>query len=117
MRKFIAKLQNSDETTKKIWLVFFSGISMMLVVSFWLVYLDRIVAQVGNPDGTPAIAQNSQEKSDAPGFFAIFGAGVKTIFDALKEKLAVRNNIVIESPKINFVSEDVEPISPTKLDN
>lgn len=114
MRKFIAKLQKSDDTTKKIWLVVFSGISMMIVVSFWFVYLDNIVAQVGNPDA-PAIAKNSQEKSDAPGFFAIFGAGVKTIFDALKEKLSVRNNIVIESPKMNFISEEVEPIKATKL--
>lgn len=115
MRKFIAKLQNSNDTTKKIWLVVFSGISMMLVVSFWLVYLDKIVTQVSNPDGTPAIAQNSQEKSDVPGFFAIFGAGVKTIFDALKEKLAVRNNIVIENPKMNFISKEVEPIPATPL--
>lgn len=117
MRKFINKLQNSDEQTKKLWLFILSGVSMAVVVSFWVLYMDSTLAKVSGPaKNTEVLAQVSEvQNSDAPGFFAIFSAGVKTIFDVVKDKLAVRNNIIIESPERNFVAEEVEPISATKL--
>ena len=111
VQNFIAKIQNSDEATKKFWLVALSGLSMLVVISGWTIYIDKTVANVD----TPAKEQIVQKGAEAPGFFAIFGAGVKTIFDAAKNKLSVSNNIVIENTERNFMAEGVESVKATKL--
>lgn len=113
--KFINKIQNSDETTKKLWLIIFSGISMAIVVSFWMFYLNAIVAKVESPKQVVSVQQAAAPAYQEPGFLQIFGAGVKVIFDQVKEKFSVKNNIFIKNPERNFVAESVEPIPPTSL--
>ncbi len=124
MKNFINKLQNSNETTKKLWLFILSGVSMMIVISFWVLYMDKTVANVSGLNNSPSIAKSDSavvqdtdktDKYETPGFFAIFSAGVKTIFDIVKDKLAIRNNIVIENPERNFVAQEVEPVPATEL--
>lgn len=114
IKNFINKIQNSDDAVKKIWLFVFSGAAMIIVIGLWVLYMDMTVAKVNQPNSAPAIAKN--EKIDnGPGFFAIFSAGVKTIYDELKERLSVKNSIVIENQERNFLADEVEPIQATKL--
>lgn len=117
LKNFISKIQNSEDAVKKIWLFVFSGASMAIVVSLWVVYMDAVVARVDSPANAPVLAQQEEKIDNGPGFFAIFGAGVKTIYDELKERLSVKNSIVIENQERNFVAESVEPLPKTKLSN
>ena len=119
VHNFILKIQNSDESTKRFWLVALSGISMIVVIAFWLVYMNLTVVTVAPSQSDTAIAiENS--RTSAPGFFAIFGAGAKIIYDKVAEiisaQVSAKNNIVIENPERNFVLEGLTPISPTKLE-
>ncbi len=40
MKKWIENIRNSDEATKKKWLMGFSVISMMIIIGLWLIYLN-----------------------------------------------------------------------------
>lgn len=108
IKNFIGKLQNSDEGTKKIWLVILSGLTMAIVVAFWASSLNLSFSK---PEKTAA----AKIENDAPGFFAIFSSGAKTIYDQIREKLSSKNSIVIENPERNFIAETVEPVEATEL--
>lgn len=126
IRNFVAKVRNSDDTTKKFWVVLCSIITMFFVVSLWLAYVNVSIARIPGPTTTKAgltydlrpttnDKQLQDEELENPGFFSIFAAGTKIIFDALKERLAVKNDIVITKPEVNFVAEGVEPIKGANL--
>ena len=120
IQSFIHRIQAGDEQTKRVWLVALSGVSMIVVIAFWLVYMNLTVVTVAPSQSDTAIAiENS--RTSAPGFFAIFGAGAKIIYDKVAEiisaKVSAKNNIVIENPERNFVLEGLAPIPPTKLTN
>ncbi len=120
VRNFVAKVRNSNEATKRFWVFLFSGISMLFVVSLWMAYANLTIARVPGPNNQQ-IANSQQpivtsgDEIQKPGFFAIFTAGTKIIFDALKARLAVKNDIVINKQEVNFVAEDIEPVKGTKL--
>ena len=40
MKKWIENIQNSDEATKKKWLMGLSVISMAIIIGLWLIYLN-----------------------------------------------------------------------------
>lgn len=121
VRNFIAKVRNSDEGTKKFWVFLFSGISMLFVISLWLAYANLNIARIPGPNGVTSDSRlatsgtQAIEEIQKPGFFAIFTAGTKIIFDALKARLAVKNDIVINKQEINFVAESIEPVKGAKL--
>ncbi len=119
VKNFILKIQNSDEATRKFWLFVFSGISMAVVVALWLVYVNLTVARVAPPagpaSGSELAAVPEKAELGQPGFFEIFGAGVKIIFDKIAGKVNVPRTFIIENQAKNFIAEDVEPIAPTKL--
>ncbi|MDO8466981.1 MAG: hypothetical protein Q7S83_02460 [bacterium] len=120
LRNFVAKVRNSDDTTKKFWVLLCSVISMFFVVSLWLAYINVSIARIPGPTSSRSLAGVSapvevEEELENPGFFSIFAAGTKIIFDALKERLAVKNDIVISKQEVNFVAEGIEPVKPTVL--
>src|SRR3989344_218187 len=116
MKEFILRIQNSDEQTKKFWLVVFSAVTMVSVVGMWVMYV-----KVTFPSITPApeTAEIVSAKVESPGFFSVFAAGLKIIYDGVSKivahEVATKNNIVIENPKQNFSLEGIPTISPTKL--
>ncbi len=119
MRTFIAKIQNSDERTKKLWLAAFSAVSMIVVVGLWTVYVRVTIpslAQTAQAD-TGEVAANAQPQT--PGFFSVFAAGLKIIADKVQgvvaSKVAEHNDIVIENQDQNFTLEGLPAIPPTKL--
>ncbi len=121
VRNFVAKVRNSDDTTKKFWVLLCSVISMFFVVSLWLAYINVSIARIPGPksqqiaNSERLIVGKGAEDVEKPGFFSIFAAGTKIIFDALKERLAVKNDIVITKQEINFVAESLEPVKPVVL--
>ncbi|MDP3015351.1 MAG: hypothetical protein Q8N28_03020 [bacterium] len=68
LNKFIGKIQNSDEATKKRWLIVSSAIAMVLVISLWLVYINWTIKAVGD---------NVGKQDMEPGFWQIFKTGLK----------------------------------------
>ena len=44
LKKFIEKLQNAEERTKKRYLLLFSGIAMAVVVVLWVYYMKATIA-------------------------------------------------------------------------
>jgi hypothetical protein len=136
MFKFINKIQNSDEETRKIWMFIFSGVTMAIVIGFWLLYMNVTIARPDAPAGSnqfagqvvPPVALNDPRsaildprytmrdtRSEDPGFFAIFAAGVKVIYDQFKTKVFdATNDISIDNDR-NFQVDDLETVPVTKL--
>ncbi len=46
LNKFIEKIQNSDEATKKRWLIGTSVVSMVFIITLWLVYIGFIIKPI-----------------------------------------------------------------------
>lgn len=68
LKKYLKKIQNSDEATKKRWLIVSSAIAMVLVISLWLVYINWTIKSVGD---------NVEKQNLEPGFWQIFKTGLK----------------------------------------
>lgn len=123
IRKFVAKIQTSDDNTKKLWVAVFSVITMAIVVAFWGAYLNWSIVRVDDSGGSEFAAgleaQRQKEISKGPGFFAIVFAGAKNIFEEVKnevaEKISTTNTIIIERQERNFTLEALEKIPLTKL--
>src|SRR3989344_6275926 len=98
---FINKVQNSDETTKKFWLVIFSGATMMIVISLWVINMKT------NFQNTRITELETQgeiigEESELTKLKAIFSAGIKTIADKIKEKAGTQRQISVQTSEQNF---------------
>lgn len=123
MKKFIIKIQNSDEETKKFWLFVMSGLTMGAVIALWLGYVNLTIGYAEQPVGLLSQNQNSESRiadyelrRSGPGFFTIFFAGLKTILSQVQNKIAsATNNISIENPQRNFQTESVTPTPVTLL--
>ncbi|MBI2024484.1 MAG: hypothetical protein HYT03_00090 [Candidatus Harrisonbacteria bacterium] len=122
--KFISKIQNSDDNTKKLWVAVFSVITMVVVIALWSAYLNWSIVRVddagmGSEFAAGLETQKQKETLRGPGFFATFFTGAKNIFEEVKNevanKIATTNTIVIENQERNFTLENLEKISPTKL--
>jgi len=68
LKKFLNNIQNSDEATKKRWLIGASAISMVLVISLWLVYMKF---------SFESLANTNQNNESSIGFWQIFKTGLK----------------------------------------
>lgn len=91
---------------------------MLFVVSLWMAYANLNIARIPGPASQNQLANvgaAAEENPAQPGFFAIFTAGTKIIFDALKNRVAVKHDIVINKQEVNFVAEDIEPIKGSVL--
>lgn len=70
---FIEKLRGSEEHIKRRWLFLISGISMVVIVFFWMKYFNSLV----QPIGAPQQAEQNTEQSFT--FWDTFKAGLGTI--------------------------------------
>jgi len=68
LKQHLQRIQNSDETTKKRWLIGASAISMILVISLWLVYMKF---------SFESLANTNQNNESSIGFWQIFKTGLK----------------------------------------
>lgn len=84
MNKLLNKLkqiQESDETTKKKWLIIMTVAAMIIVISLWLVYINYSIKSVDN--GVGAI---NLEKSETD-FLEVFKKGLGVVGNSVKEKI------------------------------
>lgn len=80
LKVFLQKIQNSDEATKKRWLIGATAISMILVIGLWLVYIQSTVKSIGN---------NIEDQESTVGFWQIFKNGSVVVFNSIKENIKI----------------------------
>jgi len=80
LKIFLQKIQNSDEATKKRWLIGATAISMILVIGLWLVYIQSTVKSIGN---------NIEKQESTVGFWQIFKNGLVVVFNSVKENIKI----------------------------
>ncbi|MDO8664021.1 MAG: hypothetical protein Q7K44_00495 [Candidatus Liptonbacteria bacterium] len=84
MLDFIKKLRDGDETTKRRWLILFSGIAAVLVLFVWLKYFDSIIAgQTNNQE--MAGQQAEQGAGQSFSFWQTFKAGLEAVFQGISD--------------------------------
>jgi len=74
IRELLKKIQNSDEATKKCWLIGVTAVSMVLIISLWLVYIKFTVE---------SFTSSAQEQESVVGFWQIFKNGLKVISESV----------------------------------
>jgi L-ascorbate metabolism protein UlaG (beta-lactamase superfamily) len=125
MMNFIRKIQDSDEKTRKRWLIGFSSVTMITVIGLWLVYMNVIVEPIDSPENIAQLVQKEEVNED-PGFAEIFGAGFDTITSKLKEtvggalgyignQFGTSNEIKIDNSNRNFILDSLDKIPTTPL--
>lgn len=95
--QFIKGVQRSDNRVKKRWLVFFSGIAMILVIALWITYLNITLPQsTGIPTGTSTeiLAQPTIQKDDGKTFFKTLGLGWNIVWDDIEQNINGIGNTV-----------------------
>lgn len=114
IKKIIAKIRNSDETTKKFLLIIMSSAAMIFVIGIWVANLNYKFSALTDesPKETPAAGSlQSQTKN----FKEIFAAGIKNITGAVKNKLAATKDFSINGAERNFILDNLEKIPNTQL--
>lgn len=91
LKVFLQKIQNSDEATKKRWLIGATAISMILVIGLWLVYIQSTVESIGN---------NIEDQESTIGFWQIFKNGLVVFFNSVKENIKIIISEVTKSRTI-----------------
>ncbi len=88
MFKFIEKLQNSDEDTKKRWMFVLTSVSMAIVVFIWLGYFNNLVTGLSAP--------KADELSKEAGFSFIESAkmSASVVYGGLVDKIHGLGNIL-----------------------
>jgi len=79
IEKFIAKIQNSGERTKRRWMILFSVAAVMVIAAFWIFFTAPIFQ---NFSTAPNVAV-----ADEPGFWQIFKNGMSVFFDSATKSL------------------------------
>jgi uncharacterized Rmd1/YagE family protein len=93
LKTFLQKIQNSDEATKKRWLIGATAISMILVIGLWLVYIQSTVKSIGN---------NIGDQESTVGFWQIFKNGLVVIFNSVKENIKIIISEITKSRTITI---------------
>ncbi len=93
-KKFIKKIQNSDENIKKRWLIASSAITMVLVIGLWLIYMNWSINSFN---------ENAQKQKSETGFWQIFKTGLDVVGESIwnnvknfAQKITGEKTIVIE---------------------
>ena len=115
IKNFIVKLQNLDETAKKRWLIIFSAVAMLAVISLWALYVNLSIADVNS---SPLAKNEKSVKNPEPDLGQIWGAGLTKIGGEIKDKivkLSSKNILTIQSVDRNFTVDDLEKIETVNL--
>lgn len=98
IKNFIIRLQSSDESVKKRWLIAVSVITMIFVIGCWLIYLNYTIEKIG-------VVEN--EIADSTSFRQVFKTGLvitgqsiknvtKNLISDIMDKIKSKNTIIIE---------------------
>lgn len=73
-KKLLERVRDSDQRTKKKYVVVFSAVAMVIVVAFWIIYINTIIQPAESP---------SRESK----FWPVFKNGLRITYYSLKNKL------------------------------
>jgi hypothetical protein len=90
---FLNKIQNSNEAVKKRWLIGATAVSMILVVSFWLIYMQSTIQFSNN---------NIEKQESGVGFWQIFKNGLAIFSNSIKENIKMLFNEITQSRTITI---------------
>jgi hypothetical protein len=76
LKNLLENIQNSDEATKKRWLIGVTSVSMVLIISLWLVYIKFTLE---------SFTSSAQEQKSVVGFWQIFKNGLTIVSQSIKE--------------------------------
>lgn len=76
IKSFIVKLQNSEDSIKKRWLIIMSGLAMIIIIAIWLVYLNNIMGNI----------EKRENKQSETAFWQVFKTGLGIVGNSIKEK-------------------------------
>ncbi len=96
MKKFLNKIQTGSDAAKIGWLILFSGIAMVLVVFFWLKYLDSIIADQANSQQQISGQQTKQDAGQNFAFWQTLKAGFGIIFQWIADTFHSVFNMIRE---------------------
>lgn len=113
MIKFITKLQNSDDATKKKWLIILSSISMVVVVGFWLL-LTNLSTSGLSLTSTATTTANTGFVANAVDFIK---RRTLNTWEYFKSKLYQPKEIVISKETASFVPKVLNQVPPVQLPN
>jgi hypothetical protein len=117
IKSFISRIQESDENTKKKWLIILSSISSVIVIGLWAVYLNFTTASI-------TAVNPMQEKK--PGFFKVFFTGASVVGDKattglansyvyFSDKTKSENKFSINKDEHNFIYKEIKPLPNRQL--
>lgn len=110
MKKFIQKLQNSDEATKKRWLFGATSVTMIFVIALWSVYISYSVENLNTA---------AETKENGLSFSTVFSTGFKILSEEtitkLKTLIAGAEPLTILKKDFDFTLDTLEEIPPTPL--
>ena len=108
LKKIVQNIQAASETKKKRWLFILSALAMMLVVGFWVAYLNKTIVNLGPAE--PAESTNQppiQISKESP--WQVFVTGLKAVTSQIKDLIAATRKITVEANPSNSTS------SPEKI--
>ncbi|MFH1347046.1 MAG: hypothetical protein ABIH10_02240 [Spirochaetota bacterium] len=95
IKRFIARIQNSEERIKRRWMILFSVAAVMVIIAFWI-FFTIPVFQISS-------VSSSVEVVDEPGFWQILKNGMFVVFDSTIEnfknifsRITEKKTIIIE---------------------
>ena len=95
LREFIEKLQSAPYERKRIWMILFTTVVMMVVIYVWLAYFNNLVASLSRP---VAARTPEMESRDDFSFGQTMKNGVAAVYSFLRDKLEGLIGI-LETPK------------------
>lgn len=90
-KRFIKRIQNSDEKIKRQWMILFSIATIMVIVAFWIFFTFR----------QESFSRVEISQVDEPGFWQISKNGTSVIFDSITDNiksifsLITKKNIIV----------------------
>lgn len=79
----LQKIQNSDDGTKKKWLILISAMAITVVIFVWVAYFDTLLVSVDQYVSADKVA-----KSGEFGFFDTIKSGAAAVYEFLADKVS-----------------------------
>lgn len=119
-KNFINYLQNSNEITKKRWLIIFTVIGAVIAIVIWSVSLNYSINSISGP------SNNIEQVDSRPGFLSIINLGLSVLIGKsssglansyvyFNDKIKSDNEFTVNKADLNFVYQGLDPLPRREL--
>ena len=112
---FLEKIRNSDDRIKKMWLILFSSITMVIVIGLWGLYVNLTIPRPVKEKFSSETSKDGQKNEGRSEKIAEIERTLYAGMIFFKEKLSAKNSILIENNSRNFILEGLEAIPKVQL--